>query len=427
VSYVVDGKKQFNWFCYDNKEDIEGLYNCLLEKGIREKKLKHSLKKLITRKLTFNNEDKKSQKEEGDDIIVEDIEMNINTIEPIESKIILYSAREIILKIEDKFSEYLFQFEKEWEGKEKRQQWREILQNSNNFESIRSALTMLNFRFKNPYRSDEINSDIEVDDTEANNEKVKFEFTFGDNIICIYEFDRSRNPAPKVKIWPKDLESSDMERCFNEVLSNSSNILTIMLCLYFYESVILNLVKRRETANKRGANIFKGISQGEQNLIQEDLKAESKDDEDGSNTVLKEESNTNLDAKESKMVVDNNDFEPAENTVSVNPDQDETESVKLPSSEKRTRRTIIREQISLPSTSNIKKKSRSKIMIETEPSGKKKKTTQTLITTSQSTKGKKDWKETCYICDEYGELVCCDGCTNVAHLFCACLSVSHYH
>jgi hypothetical protein len=33
----------------------------------------------------------------------------------------------------------------------------------------------------------------------------------------------------------------------------------------------------------------------------------------------------------------------------------------------------------------------------------------------------KTWKEVCYICNDYGELICCDGCTNVAHLFCTCL------
>jgi hypothetical protein len=35
----------------------------------------------------------------------------------------------------------------------------------------------------------------------------------------------------------------------------------------------------------------------------------------------------------------------------------------------------------------------------------------------------KTWKEVCYICNDYGELICCDGCTNVAHLFCTCLQV----
>jgi hypothetical protein len=36
------------------------------------------------------------------------------------------------------------------------------------------------------------------------------------------------------------------------------------------------------------------------------------------------------------------------------------------------------------------------------------------------------WEETCYVCNEYGDLICCDGCPNVAHLFCVCLEVNFY-
>ena len=48
----------------------------------------------------------------------------------------------------------------------------------------------------------------------------------------------------------------------------------------------------------------------------------------------------------------------------------------------------------------------------------------TRRTNNEEIKGK--WKETCYICFDYGDLICCDRCSNVAHKFCACVDVSVY-
>jgi hypothetical protein len=35
----------------------------------------------------------------------------------------------------------------------------------------------------------------------------------------------------------------------------------------------------------------------------------------------------------------------------------------------------------------------------------------------------KEWQEKCYICKKGGNLICCDGCTQVAHVFCTGLRV----
>jgi hypothetical protein len=32
--------------------------------------------------------------------------------------------------------------------------------------------------------------------------------------------------------------------------------------------------------------------------------------------------------------------------------------------------------------------------------------------------GSREWDEYCYICDDGGNVICCDGCSNVAHLSC---------
>jgi len=42
---------------------------------------------------------------------------------------------------------------------------------------------------------------------------------------------------------------------------------------------------------------------------------------------------------------------------------------------------------------------------------------------SRAAKRNFKWKEICYICSAYGDLICCDSCSNVAHLFCACIEV----
>ena len=34
---------------------------------------------------------------------------------------------------------------------------------------------------------------------------------------------------------------------------------------------------------------------------------------------------------------------------------------------------------------------------------------------------KRKWNEKCYICFDFGELICCENCSNVAHKFCACV------
>lgn len=37
---------------------------------------------------------------------------------------------------------------------------------------------------------------------------------------------------------------------------------------------------------------------------------------------------------------------------------------------------------------------------------------------SEEAAGSREWDEYCYICDDGGNVICCDGCSNVAHLSC---------
>ena len=36
-----------------------------------------------------------------------------------------------------------------------------------------------------------------------------------------------------------------------------------------------------------------------------------------------------------------------------------------------------------------------------------------------------EWKQRCYICNDFGDLICCEECQNVVHLFCATLNVKY--
>jgi len=134
-------KKIYGWFCYDNKDVLHELLHKLLEKGLRERKLKHKLMKILNKKMVFEVvDDIKIVCEEEDIIHKQDVSkyngITQNEIEIIEKdktiekpeEIIsnpydITNALEIIKKIDEKFSEYLSQYSKEWEGKEIRDKW----------------------------------------------------------------------------------------------------------------------------------------------------------------------------------------------------------------------------------------------------------------------------------------------------------------
>lgn len=108
---------------------------------------------------------------------------------------------------------------------------------------------MLNFRFKNPYRSDE----EEISDDE-NNFESNSNFIFnskGDEVI-IPEFDHRKILAPKVKIWSRDLETNEIEKHFcDKILPNVQNISSLYVAFFLFESAIYSLIKRRDVYNSK--------------------------------------------------------------------------------------------------------------------------------------------------------------------------------
>lgn len=297
--YVKD-KKEKNWYLISKKEDIQELLNKLSEKGIRERKLKYYLKRVIhdiemnEEQKRQKNEEKKEgkkkdnldpqnnmkiEKEESTELnsnnnkTIENNKENINKINEInedseedekgkattnQRRDIKRTANEILLKMEQKFSEYLRQFNKEWENEENRQKWKKIIAKTENEQNFISTLKMFNHRFKNPYKSD-----IEDEENEESEEKVyqipdsmeKYIFINEKNEqFIIYETDPMKVLSPKVKIWPKDIEINEVDKYYTSViLKNITNKQKLNFALHFYEDVIFSLIKRRET-KKYGHN-----------------------------------------------------------------------------------------------------------------------------------------------------------------------------
>ena len=114
--------KQSIWFCYDEKETIELIISKLIDKGIRERKLKHKLKKILNKRMTFE-ENKILEIKSAPNSIVKDVLMMDATRESIKDVDDLGLAVEILKKLDEKFSEYLKQFSKQWETTEIQEKW----------------------------------------------------------------------------------------------------------------------------------------------------------------------------------------------------------------------------------------------------------------------------------------------------------------
>ncbi len=82
------------------------LIETLIEKGLKERKLKYNLKKTFEKRMNFAQLDDTHIEHESYDEVLD-----------------IKNCYEVIKKIEDKYSEYLNYYEKEWESKELRKQW----------------------------------------------------------------------------------------------------------------------------------------------------------------------------------------------------------------------------------------------------------------------------------------------------------------
>ncbi len=94
------------WSYYDDKNDMIKLIDCLVEKGTKERKLKYNLKKTFERRMNF--------------VVKNDTHVENECYDELYD---IKNCYEILKRIEDKFSEYLSLYEKQWETKENRNKW----------------------------------------------------------------------------------------------------------------------------------------------------------------------------------------------------------------------------------------------------------------------------------------------------------------
>ena len=159
----------------------------------------------------------------------------------------------ILMKIDDVFSEYLVQFNKQWESERNRQMWKSIITKNATDKNILNTLKMFNHKFKNPYKILSAEEEQELLLKDKSN-KIANNFVFDDengNIFSIPETNNLLMLSPKVKIWSKEMDLIDIDNYYNNyLLLNVFSREQLCYVVHFYEMAIFGLVHRREGKRK---------------------------------------------------------------------------------------------------------------------------------------------------------------------------------
>ena len=159
----------------------------------------------------------------------------------------------ILMKIDDVFSEYLVQFNKQWESERNRQMWKSIITKNATDKNILTTLKMFNHKFKNPYKILSAEEEQELLLKDKSN-KIANNFVFDDengNNFSIPETNNLLMLSPKVKIWSKEMDLIDIDNYYNNyLLLNVFSREQLCYVVHFYEMAIFGLVHRREGKRK---------------------------------------------------------------------------------------------------------------------------------------------------------------------------------
>lgn len=275
---------------------------------------------------------------------------------------------------------------------------------------------MLNYRFKNPYSID--NEEHEQEMQEALDIKgVSFDFYENDKeVLQVYALNNEKILAPKgidtninnnkyilifilVKIWSKEFESLDFDNYFiNKFVKSIINFEEAILAVIFFETIVGSLVKRRENAFKKTSNMAKDLGQLEiSRKISEEIEVFNHNNNNIKDFTLNKQDKEHKDSFNEAIKIKDVD-KSCKNINKLNEDN------------------IINNNILNTRSTRNKQNLEQAIAEDTLTLTKRKRKAPTQLKSN-------NWKQTCYICSKYGDLICCDGCSNVAHQFCACLQV----
>ena len=185
---------------------------------------------------------------------------NNNSINPLPKKeLITFTLSEehlplniILIQMEQIFTDYLVQFNKQWESEDNRKKWREIITNNATDKNILISLKMFNLRFKNPYKILSKDDEVIIKD-----KGMKYYMNFFDfeeengNEFKIPETNLNLILSPKVKIWSKEMDLIDIDFYYsNDLLLSVFSREQLCYIVHFYEMAIFGLVHRREGKRK---------------------------------------------------------------------------------------------------------------------------------------------------------------------------------
>ena len=158
----------------------------------------------------------------------------------------------ILMKIDDVFSEYLVQFNKQWESEKNRAMWKLIITRRATDKNILTSLKMFNHKFKNPYKILSAEEEKELTLKEKINKGNNFVFDEENgNQFSIPETNSLLLLSPKVKIWSKEMDLIDIDKFYNnDLLINVYSREQLCYVVHFYEMAIFGLVHRREGKRK---------------------------------------------------------------------------------------------------------------------------------------------------------------------------------
>ena len=215
-----------------------------------------------------------------------------------------------------------------------------------------------------------------------------------------------------------------MEKYYTEsIIPFINNSSKLHLALFFFESIIFNLIKRREAMSKKNQNLLREITDGNDIIINEIENQELSEDK-AKDCEIDKNVNTII-----------NQIANEDKTVSCSPDNEKTETIVINPSENNSEKKDKNKNDPIEEDmKNINIENKSNLETYSKIPFRNKRKFSNINTGITMLKKKKrnatpkdlkmaDWRDTCYICLEYGDLVCCDGCTNAAHLFCAYLEV----